>query len=116
MAAAPAFYHDVLPILQSRCQQCHRPGEIAPMSFVSYSETRPWAKAIRDAVRSRKMPPWFADPCCGRFANDRPLTAAEIDTLASWAESGANKGDERDAPPPKSWPASGNLRPPDAIV
>src|SRR5271166_599816 len=78
------FYRDVLPILQNRCQECHRPGEIAPMSFVTYPETRRWAKAIRDAVRSRKMPPWFADPCCGHFSNDRSLPAAEIETLAKW--------------------------------
>ncbi len=84
------------------------------MPFVTYGETRPWAKAIRDAVRSRKMPPWFADG--GTFANDRSLTASEIQTLASWAETVANKGDERDAPPPKAWPADGNLASPDAIL
>jgi len=116
MAAAPAFYHDVLPILQSRCQQCHRPGEIAPMSFVTYRETRPWARAIRDAVRSRKMPPWFADPCCGKFANDPTLTPAEIETLAAWADSGAAAGDEKDAPPPRAWPSGGNLSAPDLVL
>jgi hypothetical protein len=116
MAAAPAFYHDVLPILQSRCQQCHRPGEIAPMSFVTYRETRPWARAIRDAVRSRKMPPWFADPCCGKFANDPTLTPAEIETLAAWADSGAAAGDENGAPPPRAWPSGGNLPVPDLVL
>jgi len=116
MAAAPAFYHDVLPILQSRCQQCHRPGEIAPMSFVTYRETRPWAKAIRDAVRTRKMPPWFADPCCGKFANDRTLTPAEIETLSAWADSGAAAGDENDAPPARTWPSGGNLPAPDIVL
>ena len=115
-AASPSFYRDVLPILQNRCQECHRPGEMAPMPFTTYGETRPWAKAIRDAVRSRKMPPWFADPCCGKFSNDRSLSAAEIDTLAAWAESGAAKGDPRDAPPPRSWPTGWNLPSADAIV
>ena len=91
-AAAPTFYRDVLPILQNRCQECHRSGEIAPMALGTYKETRPWAKAIRDAVRSRKMPPWFADPCCGKFANDRSLSASEIETLAGWADSGAGAG------------------------
>ena len=114
--AAPAFYHDVLPILQSRCQVCHRPGEIAPMSLVTYRETRPWAKAIRDAVRSRKMPPWFADPCCGTFANDRTLTPAEIETLSAWADSGAAAGDEKDAPPARAWPPAGNLAAPGLVL
>src|ERR1051325_84655 len=68
------FYKDVLPILQARCQSCHRPGEAAPMSFLTYRETRPWAKAIREAVLTRKMPPWLADPHYGKFANDRSLT------------------------------------------
>ncbi len=114
--AAPTFYRDVLPILQNRCQECHRPGEMAPMGFMTYPQTRPWAKAIRDAVRSRKMPPWFADPCCGKFSNDRSLTPAEIETLAAWAESGATKGDEADAPSPRNWPKEGNLPAPDAVV
>src|SRR5437870_5125021 len=114
--AAPTFYRDVLPILQSRCQECHRPGQLAPMPFVTYRQTRPWAKAIREAVRSRKMPPWFADACCGKFANDRSLTAAEIGTLAAWAESGAAEGKEGEAPPPRRWPADGNLASPDRIV
>jgi hypothetical protein len=107
--AAPSFYRDVLPILQRRCQECHRPGEIAPMPFVSYRETRPWAKAIRDAVQRRAMPPWFADPCCGKFANDRTLSQYEIDTLTAWSGSGASAGDEKDAPPPRAWPADSNL-------
>jgi hypothetical protein len=115
-AADPTFYRDVLPILQSRCQECHRPSGTAPMAFVNFSETRPWAKAIRDAVRSRKMPPWFADPCCGKFANDRSLTALEIETLAKWAESGALKGAERDAPDLRTWPSGWRLPSPDAVL
>src|SRR5437660_6871372 len=73
--ATPArtFYRDVLPILQDRCQSCHRPHEIGPMPFLTYRQTRPWAKAIREAVLSKKMPPWFADPHYGRFANDPSL-------------------------------------------
>ena len=61
-AAAPTFYKDVLPVLQKNCQACHRPGEAAPMSFLTYESTRPWAKAIKQAVVTRKMPPWFAEP------------------------------------------------------
>jgi hypothetical protein len=67
----PTFYKDVLPVLQKNCQTCHRPGEMAPASFLTYDSTRPWAKAIKTAVLTKKMPPWFADPHYGRFANDR---------------------------------------------
>src|SRR5262245_9436180 len=87
-SAAVTFNKDVLPILQQNCQTCHRPGEIAPMSFLSYKDTRPWAKAIKSAVVSRQMPPWFADPAYGHFANDRTLSDAAIRTLVSWADTG----------------------------
>lgn len=100
---AVTFFRDVLPILQNHCQECHRPGQIAPMPFQTYDETRPWAKAIRDQVRSRKMPPWGADPCCGHFSNDRSLSVQDIETLAKWADTGAEKGDSRDAPAEKLW-------------
>ena len=114
--ASPTFYRDVLPILQDHCQECHRPGEVAPMPFLTYQQVRPWAKAIRAAVLSRKMPPWFADPCCGKFANDRSLTAEERDKLAVWADSGAEAGDAREAPPPKHWTEGWNLpSPPDQV-
>jgi len=116
LAASPTFYRDVLPILQNRCQECHRAGEMAPMPLVTYRETRPWAKAIRDATRERKMPPWFADPCCGKFANDRSLTAAEIDTLGAWASTGAAEGDAKDAPKARVWPAGWNLGTPDQVI
>ena len=84
-AAPPSFYKDVLPIFQNRCQICHRPGEIGTMPLVDYQGSRPWAKAIKAAVVARKMPPWFADPCCGKFSNDRSLTAAERDTISTCA-------------------------------
>jgi hypothetical protein len=103
------FYRDVLPILQNHCQECHRPGQMAPMSFGTYEETRPWAKAIRDQVRARSMPPWPADPCCGHFANNRSLSPSEIETLTKWADTGAEKGDVRDSPPEKFWPQGWNL-------
>jgi hypothetical protein len=113
----PVFYRDVLPILEARCQECHRPGEAAPMSFLSYREVRPWAKAIRSAVASRKMPPWFADPCCGKFANDRSLSASERDTLVRWADAGSPEGDAKQAPPPRVWPQGWNLpASPDAVL
>ena len=107
--AAVTFFRDVLPVLQNHCQECHRPGQMAPMPLRTYEETRPWAKAIREQVRERKMPPWPADPCCGHFSNDRSLSASEIETLVNWADSGAAKGDSRDAPAEKTWPAGWNL-------
>src|SRR5579884_2320222 len=70
----PTFYKDVLPILQDHCQSCHRPGEVAPMPLVSYEQTKPWANAMAHEVQARMMPPWFADPRYGHFANDPSLT------------------------------------------
>lgn len=105
------FTRDVLPLLQQHCQICHRPGEIAPMSFLTYESTRPWARAIKAAVQTRKMPPWFADPQHGRFSNDRSLKAEEIETLVRWADGGAPIGDLADAPPPREWPEGWQIRP-----
>src|SRR5271169_3338521 len=99
-ATPPTFNRDVLPVLQKNCQVCHRPGEAAPFSLLTYESARPWAKAIKTAVLSRKMPPWFADPHYGKFSNDRTLSQPEIDTLVAWADSGAKEGDTKDAPKP----------------
>src|SRR5438105_9955530 len=101
------FTKNVLPILQKNCQNCHRPGQVAPMSLISYKDTRPWAKAIKTAVTMRKMPPWFADPKYGHFTNDSSLKQSEIDTLVKWADSGAAEGDPKDAPAPVEWPTGG---------
>jgi hypothetical protein len=106
-----SFSHDVLPILQRNCQSCHRPGEIAPMSFLTYESTRPWAKAIKAAVAAKKMPPWFADPLHGRFSNDRSLKPADIDTLVKWVDGGAVMGDPDDAPPAVMWPDGWQITP-----
>src|SRR5438270_3120205 len=103
----PTFSKDVLPILQKNCQSCHRPGQVAPMSLMSYRDARPWAKAIKAAVTTRKMPPWFADPQVGHFTNDRSLKPGEIETLVQWADSGAAEGDPKDAPPQVQWPTGG---------
>src|SRR5215813_14095391 len=84
----PTFYKDALPVLQKNCQTCHRPGEAGPMSFMSFESTRPYAKAIKAAVLSKKMPPWFADPHYGKFSNDRTMAQAEIDTLVAWVDKG----------------------------
>jgi hypothetical protein len=117
LAALPVTFHkDVLPILQKNCQSCHRPGNVAPMSFLTYESTRPWAKAIKSAVVTRKMPPWFADPQYGHYANDRSLKQNEIDTLVKWADSGAQPGDAKDAPAPLTWPENGWTTKPDLIL
>jgi hypothetical protein len=111
VAAAPTFNKDILPILQNNCQQCHRPGEIAPMSLLSYNEARPWAKAIKTAVVSQKMPPWFADPKVGHFANDRRLSDEQIQTLAAWVDAGSPEGDAKDKPAPRVFHEGWNLKP-----
>lgn len=114
--AKPGFYRDVLPILQDRCLNCHRAGEIGPMAFGTYREARPWAKAIREAVLTRKMPPWFADPHVGRFANDRSLPQRELETLVAWADAGAPEGNVREAPPPRRYTDGWTISQPDLII
>src|SRR2546421_3832302 len=100
-AQTPTFTKNVAPILQAHCQNCHRPGEAAPFSLLTYEQARPWAKAIKAAVIERKMPPWFADPRYGKFANDSSLPQSEIDMLVSWVDAGAPVGNPKDLPPPR---------------
>ena len=95
--AAPTFSKDVAPIFYQHCVACHHPNDVAPMSLVDYSSARPWAKAIREAVLTRKMPPWFADPHYGKFANDARLSPAEIATVEAWVAGGASEGTEHNA-------------------
>jgi hypothetical protein len=110
------FHKDVQPILQNRCQECHRPGEVAPMSFMNYEQVRPWAKAIKVAVATKKMPPWFADPHYGKFSNDRSLSQAEADTIVAWVDAGAKEGDAKDAPRPKEFVTGWQIGKPDIIL
>ncbi len=110
------FNKDVLPILQRNCQGCHRPGEIGPMALLTYDGTRPWARAIKAAVMSKKMPPWFADPKYGHWANDRSLSEKDIATLAAWADSGAPEGDAKDKPAPVQWTDGWNIPKPDLVI
>src|SRR5262245_42162985 len=90
-SSAVTYTKAVLPSLQKTCQSCHRPGQVAPMSLISYNDARPWAKAIKTAVMQKQMPPWFAD--AGHFSNDRSLKQDEIGKLAKWADTGALEGD-----------------------
>src|ERR1700676_4693512 len=84
--AGPTFTKDVAPILYKNCVSCHRAGEMAPMSLLEYKSARAWAKAIREAVITRKMPPWFADPRFGHFSNDARLKEQEIETIKAWVD------------------------------
>ena len=110
------FSKDVLPVLQRHCQECHRPGEAAPFSLLTYEEARPWAKAIREAVLLRKMPPWFADPHIGKFSNDRSLSEKDISTLVTWTDQGAPEGDPKDAPPPLEFLEGWRIPKPDVVI
>jgi len=111
----PTFSKDVAPILYKNCTQCHRPGEIAPMSLLTYEDARPWAKSIRDEVSDGTMPPWHADAPHGTFLNDRRLTDAEKDTIVKWASGGAPKGDPKDMPAAPAYTEGWSLGKPDAV-
>jgi hypothetical protein len=114
-AATVTFTKDVAPIIQKNCTVCHRPGEVAPMSFTNYKETRPWAKAIREKVVSRAMPPWFADPAHGEFSNDPRLSQKEIDTISAWVDGGAKEGSPLDMPPNPKYTEGWQIGKPDAV-
>lgn len=115
-ADSVTFHKDIEPILQKNCQSCHRPGQVGPMSLLSYESTRPWAKAMKAAVVTRKMPPWFADPKFGHFANDRSLAQSDIEVISKWADSGAPEGNPKDAPTALKWPEGGWQIQPDFVV
>jgi hypothetical protein len=114
-AGSVTFTKDVAPILQKNCQTCHRPGEAAPFSLLTYEEARPWAASMKRVVRQKSMPPWFADPGYGHFSNDRSLTEKEINTILAWANTGAPQGDPKDMPPPLNFAEGWSLSKPDAI-
>src|SRR5580658_8899337 len=108
----PTFTKDVLPILQRSCQNCHRPGQIGPFSMLTYKDTRPWAKAIKQQVVQRNMPPWFMDKTVGihEFKNDISLSDAEIETIAKWVDGGALEGNLADMPPARHFDDSDTWR------
>jgi mono/diheme cytochrome c family protein len=97
------FSKDVAPIFQQKCQECHQPNSIAPMSLVTYQDARPWARSIKERVSTRQMPPWHIDPSVGvnKFKNDMSLSQEQIDTIVRWVDGGALQGDPKDLPPPK---------------
>jgi len=100
---SPTFSKDIAPIFQVKCQECHQPNSIAPMSLIAYKEARPWARSIKDRVMRRQMPPWHIDQSVGvqEFKNDMSLSDAQIETIVRWVDAGAPEGDPRDLPPPK---------------
>src|SRR4026209_379653 len=100
-AAAAPFSRDIAPILQAKCQACHQPNSIAPMSLITFAESRPWARSIKNRVSTRQMPPWHIDQSVGvqKFQNDMSLTQKQIDTIVAWVDAGAPQGDAKDLPP-----------------
>lgn len=115
-AAQPTFTKDIAPILNGNCVECHRPGQIGPMSLQSYKEVRPWARAIQKAVNSRTMPPWFSDDTTHKFKNEKVLTEEQLALINSWVAAGAPMGDEKDLPPaPQFADATWLIGPPDQI-
>ncbi len=115
-ADVPTFSKDVAPIFVQKCVACHRPGEIAPMSLMTFEETRPWAKSIRQKVANREMPPWDADPAFGKFSNDISLTQSEIDTIVAWADAGTPRGNASDMPTMPTYSETWKLGEPDYVI
>jgi hypothetical protein len=115
-AAAPTWSHDVAPIIYKHCADCHHANDIAPMSLMSYSEAKPWAAAIREAVTLRKMPPWKADPAIGHWSNDPSLTETEIATIKAWADGGKPEGDPRQLPKAPVYTDGWRAGKPDAVI
>lgn len=115
-SAAVTFTKDIAPIIYKNCAECHRPGEIAPMSLMSYQEARPWAKSMREQVAQGSMPPWSADPKHGEWANDPRLSQKEIDTISAWVAAGAPKGDDKDLPVAPKFAQGWTIGEPDAVV
>jgi hypothetical protein len=109
------FTKDVAPILYKSCVECHRPTMFAPMSLMTYEETRPWARSIKQRVVARVMPPWGADPAHGVFKNNPSLTPQEIDTISAWVDAGAPKGDDKDLPATPQFAEGWTIGKPDAV-
>jgi len=106
LAQTPTFTKDIAPIFQEKCEACHRPEAIAPMSLRTYEEARPFARAIRNRVATRQMPPWHIDQTVGiqDFKYDRALSQDQIDTILAWVDGGSPRGNAADMPAAKAWP------------
>ena len=109
------FAADVAPIVQDKCQSCHRPGQVGPFSLLTYDDVRRHSATIREVVDDRRMPPWHADPRFGHFRNDRSLTARERATLLAWVDQGSPLGDPEKLPAPREFPDGWSIGTPDAV-
>ncbi len=110
------FSEHVAPLLQKRCESCHRPGQAAPFSLLTYDDAKRWSRTIREVVVEKRMPPWQADARYGHFQNDRSLDPEEIETLVSWIDSGMERGDPSKLPPPVQYNQGWTLGEPDAVI
>jgi hypothetical protein len=110
------FTRDVAPIFYKNCSECHRAGEVAPFSLMTYKEARPWGKSIREKVAEGIMPPWHADPAHGKFKNDRRLSAQEKQTIISWVDTGMKEGNAKDLPPAPKFVEGWNIGKPDVVL
>ncbi len=113
---AVTFTKDVAAILYQNCAECHRPTGVAPMSLMNFKEVRPWARSVKERVADRTMPPWFADPKHGQFANNPSLSQVEIDTISAWVDAGSPKGDEKDLPPAPKFVEGWVIGTPDLVL
>jgi peroxiredoxin len=113
---AVTYTKQVARIMQQRCQECHRPGQVGPMSLRTYDSAVAWSETIREVISDRRMPPWHVDPRYGKFSNDRSLSAQERDTLLAWIDQGCPKGDDKDLPPPREFTADWKIGQPDLIL
>jgi peroxiredoxin len=109
------FTKDVAPILQAKCQECHRPGDVAPMSLMTYQDAVAWAGMIREVLADKRMPPWHADPRFGHFSNDRSLSTQDRETLLAWIDQGTARGDDKDLPPSKEFVRGWRIGKPDVV-
>ncbi len=112
----PTFTKDVAPILYKNCATCHRAGEIAPMSLLTYQQSRPWAKSIREMVARGQMPPWHSDQPHGVFSNDRRLSEADKNTLIAWVDAGAPEGNPNDLPATPRFTEGWEIGKPDLVL
>ena len=110
------YANQVSRILQAKCQECHRPGQIGPMSLSTYDDATAWAETIKEVLQDGRMPPWFADPRYGSFSNDRHLSSEDKATLLTWIEQGMPKGNEKDLPSPAQFPEGWTIGKPDVVI
>src|SRR5262249_2392241 len=110
------FTKNVASILQNRCQECHRPGQVGPMPLLTYDDAQAWSATIREVIEEQRMPPWYADPRFGKFENDRSLTKEERDTLLAWIDQGCRKGDDKDLPKRREFAEGWTIGKPDLVL